>query len=115
MARAIERRCIMPPEKPRTIWWARSVSLNFSSSASARLGALFALGSEVGAVEGEDLARGQREIEIRALRHDADQTLDCGLFAARHRGRLSNALPLVGADSRGEDSDGRGLSRAVGT
>src|SRR5579864_2773423 len=35
MARAMERRCIIPPEKPRTICWARSVSLNFSSRESA--------------------------------------------------------------------------------
>src|SRR6266702_2402862 len=36
MARPMERRCIMPPEKPRTIWSARSVSLKRSSKASAR-------------------------------------------------------------------------------
>jgi len=37
MARAMERRCIMPPEKPRTIWSARSVSLKRSRRVAARL------------------------------------------------------------------------------
>src|SRR6266478_1593395 len=37
MARAMERRCIMPPENPRTIWSARSVSLKSAKRAEALL------------------------------------------------------------------------------
>jgi len=36
MARAMERRCIMPPEKVRAMWSARSVSLTCRATPAVR-------------------------------------------------------------------------------
>ena len=75
MARAIESRCIIPPEKPRTMWSARSVSLNLLQQFVRAPRPLLRALPEVRAVERQDLARRQREIQIRPLRHHADQPL----------------------------------------
>ncbi len=70
--------------------------------------------SEVSGMEGQDLAGGQREIEIRTLRHDADEALDRGLvgpdFVVADPG-----LAGGGVGSGGQNSDGGGFSGAVGT
>ena len=66
----------MPPENPTASWSARSVELE---SLEQLLRARNSRGRghpEIGAVEREDLARREREVEIRPLRHDADQALD---------------------------------------
>src|ERR1035438_9306552 len=92
MARAMERRCIMPPEKVRTMWAARSVSLNLSSSSSACR---------------------DSTIQIGTLRHHADQALGLDLllpdivFA-------DDGASAGGSRSRGENADRGGLPRAVG-
>jgi hypothetical protein len=55
----------MPPENPRA---------NCEQLRGARRTRL-RIDTEVRAVEQQDLARGEREIEIRTLAHDADQPL----------------------------------------
>ncbi len=69
--------------------------------------------AKIGAVEGEDLASGQREIQIRALRDHADQPLDGDLllpdvvFA-------DERLAAGGTDACRKNADGCGLAGAVG-
>jgi hypothetical protein len=85
----------MPPENPRTIWSARSVSLNCSSS-SERARSRFARAlAEIGAVEQQDFARRQSEIQIRTLRHHADQALDLHLLLPHVESPIQ-AWPPVG-------------------
>ena len=103
----------MPPENPRTIWLARSVSLNFSSSSSARSLRSFERDAEVRRVENQNLARRQGEIEIRTLRHDSDQPLDLGLLLP-YVVIADPGLSAGGAHPRGENADRGGLARAVG-
>jgi len=69
-----------------------------------QFGALFPRDSEIGGVEGEDLAGSEREIQIGALRNYADQTLDCGLFGPDLVVSYE-CFAAGGADSRGEDPD----------
>jgi len=78
------------------------------------LGAFLRGKAEVGAVKREDLASGQREIQIGALGDHADEALDGDLllpdvvFA-------DERLAAGGADTRGENADGRGFAGAVGS
>ena len=68
MARAIETRCIMPPENPRTSWSARSVSLKRSSRSLARRVALVRTQAEVCSVErAESRARSARNPDSGAV------------------------------------------------
>ena len=70
--------------------------------------------AEVGAVEGEDLARGQGEIEIGSLRDDADQAL--GLYLLLPDVELSDEDASAGGlRARGQNADGGRFARAVGT
>ena len=75
---------------------------------------LFCAESEVRAVEGENLAGCQREIQIRALRDNSDQTFNRRLLFPD----LMLADPgftAGGTHARGEHADGGGLSGAVRT
>ena len=103
----------MPPEKPRTMWSARSVSLKrvqqFGGARFALAGGL----AEVGAVEQQDFAGGEGEIEIGPLRDHADQALGRDLLLP-HVVLADEGAAGGRADARGEDADGSGFAGAVG-
>ena len=68
--------------------------------------------AEVGAVKGEDLPRGEREVEIGTLRHDSDQPLD-GLAVLPDVEVPDPGTTRRGLDSGGDDANGGGLARTV--
>src|SRR5262249_51086083 len=70
--------------------------------------------AEVRAVKEQYFARGKREVEIRTLAHDADQSLHLGLL----RPNIIIADPRLAVcwpHACGENPDGGGLARAVWT
>ena len=103
----------MPPENPRTNSPARSVSWKRSSSSGGATGALGRGDAIIGAMKHQDLASGQREIQIRALLHDADQALGFDLLAPDVM-FADPRLAARGPHARGQDSEGGGLAGAVG-
>ncbi len=62
----------------------------------------------------QDLACGQGEVEIRTLRDDSNQALDRDLILPDFV-LADPCLAAGGLHARGENSDGRGFARAVGT
>src|SRR5262245_52591294 len=73
----------------------------FVGAAVALLDAL----SEVGAVESENLAGGQREVEVRALLYHADEALGLDLFLPDVV-RADEGAPAGGFGAGGENADG---------
>src|SRR6202011_2266485 len=69
--------------------------------------------SEVRAVKSEDLARRQPEVEVWALRHNADRAFH-GHALARYVVRANPSFPARGVHARGEPTDSGGFSSAVG-
>jgi hypothetical protein len=76
------------------------------------LGALAGVDSEVGAVEEENLASREGEIEIRTLLHDSYQALDDDLFGPDVV-RANPCLAAGWADAGAEDASGCRLACAV--
>jgi hypothetical protein len=77
------------------------------------LGAFVRTEAEIGSVEEENLARGEREIQVRALRHDSDLTLGSRLVAPD----VISADPCSAAgwaNASGQNTDGGRLSRPIG-
>jgi hypothetical protein len=68
---------------------------------------------EVSAVKGEDFARRQPEVEVWALRHNADRAFH-GHALARYAVRANPSFSARGLHARGEHADSSGLSSAVG-
>src|SRR5581483_11009301 len=80
------------------------------------IGALVTFGSAdaiVRGVEQKNLARGQGEIEIGALLHDADEPFRVDLLLPGVVGS-DVSLAAGGTDARREDADGRRLPCSVG-
>src|SRR5579859_2438098 len=78
------------------------------------LGAFARTQTEVCPVEDQNLARGQREIEVRALGNNADLALGGGLILPD----IVSADPgcaAGGANTGGQDAHGRGFTRAIRT
>jgi hypothetical protein len=112
MARAMESRCIMPPENPRTIWSPRSVSLKRSSKVSARSLRVSGIDAEIGAVEQQNFAGGESEVKVRPLLHYSDQPLDHDLLGP-HIMLANPRLAARGTHARGENSHRGRLAGAV--
>src|SRR6185369_16639417 len=82
-----------------------------------RVGELIALPgaeSKVSTVEDEDLTRREREVEIGALRDDADQALDLGLLLPDIE-VADPGLAGCGSHASSQHADRSGLAGAVGT
>src|ERR1700694_5088903 len=77
------------------------------------LGAFVRGKAEIGAVEGQNLTRGKREIKIRTLGNNANQALDGNLFPPDVV-FANKGLSAGWADARSENANGGGLASAVG-
>ena len=102
----------MPPEKPRTIWLRALGQLELFQQRVGAFVSQLGADAEVGGMKNQNLARRQRKIQVRALRHHADQQLDPRLFFP-HIVLADPGLARSWTHARGQHSDRGGFSRAV--